>query len=108
MRFPVPVFCTLVPGIWRRIIILTFFFLCALLLWNNNFSENYFNVVRKPTHLIEKLVEQGQARFKAVTARQSTSLAAAIKEYERRYERSVRLAGIVRPFCAGSPAQRRL
>jgi hypothetical protein len=108
MRLHVPVFCNSIPGMWRRIILLAFIFMSALLLWSSNFSDNYFNVIQRPKHPLERLVEQGQAHFKAVTSRQSTSLSAAIKEYERRYDRSVRLAGIVRLRCAGSPAQRRL
>lgn len=106
------------------IIFLTFISMSAFLLRSNNFSDNYFGVHEKlkedlsPTHTphstsrawayptptpspkpkphsIERLVEQGQARFKEVTSRQSKSLAAAIKEYEKRYKRTVRPAGIV-------------
>jgi hypothetical protein len=106
------------------IIFLTFISMSALLLRSNNFSDNYFGVHEKlkggstpahtphptspawtyPTpspstkpkpHPIESLVEEGQARFKEVTSRQSKSLAAAIKEYERRYKRTVRLAFMV-------------
>lgn len=106
------------------IIFLTFISMSALLLRSGNFSDNYFGVhekhkgdftpahTRQPTvpawsyptpspsakpklHPIESLVEKGQARFKKVTSRQSKSLAAAIKEYERRYKRTVRLLGIV-------------
>lgn len=109
------------------IIFLTFISMSALLLRSNSFSDSYFGVHEKlkeestpaytphrtrpawiyPTpspstskpkpHPIESLVEQGKARFKEVTSRQSKSLAEAIQEYQRRYKRTVRLANTV--FC---------
>lgn len=73
----------------------------ALLLSDDRFTDNYFDVVGKlkelkgsvpgykEAHPIETLVQQAQANFQQVMARQSKSLADATKEYERRYQRKV-------------------
>ena len=94
------------------VVLLTFVSMSVLLLRSDHFKDDYFGVVEiykgistpthpsnKPStlkpHPMERLIKQARVHFKNVTSRQSRTLTAAIKEYERRYNRTVCLARMV-------------
>lgn len=82
------------------VIALTFLSMSALLLTDDRFTDNYFDVVGKlkelqggapnnQPHPIELLVGQAQKHFTEMVGKQSKTLVEATKEYERRYNKKV-------------------